>query len=210
MKTEDLIRALAADAAPSRPVGQGLALALPLGLLATLAIFMAVLGPRPDLGAFAEPLVLAKAALPLALAVAAIGAALRAVRPGASEGGWGRALWIAPGLAAVVLAIGLAVLPPDRWLAYATRPSLFGCMVSIPLLSLPLLGAALLALRRGAPLDARRTGALIGLGTAGIATIVYSLFCTEDSPVFYVLWYGLGILVVARIGAALGPRVLRW
>jgi hypothetical protein len=45
---------------------------------------------------------------------------------------------------------------------------------------------------------------------AGFATSVYSLVCTEDSPLFYVTWYGLGILLVAGLGAALGARLLRW
>lgn len=210
MRTEDLIRTLAADTTPARPVGEGLALALPLGVLVTIATFLVVLGPRPDLGAFAEPLVMAKAVLPLVLAIAAIGAALRVVRPGAPEGAWRPSLWIAPALAAATLAIGLAVLPASQWLATVTSPSLYVCMSCIPLLSLPLLGAGLVALRRGAPLDPRRAGALMGLAAAGIATVVYSFFCTEDSPVFYVLWYSLGMLVVVGLGAVLGPRVLRW
>ena len=49
MKTSDLISALAADAgAPVTPIGPRLALALGVGALISLALFLAMIGPRPD------------------------------------------------------------------------------------------------------------------------------------------------------------------
>ncbi|MBD3765305.1 MAG: DUF1109 family protein, partial [Rhodobacterales bacterium] len=44
---------------------------------------------------------------------------------------------------------------------------------------------------------------------AGVAA-GYALHCTEDSPLFFVLWYGLGILVPTLAGAWLGRRLLAW
>jgi hypothetical protein len=210
MRTEDLIRTLATDTTPARPVGEGLAVALLLGALATLAAFFATLGPRPDLEAFAYPIVAAKAILPLLLAVAAAGAALRAVRPGAREGAWRAGLWLAPAMAAGALLIGTVQVPVAYWPATVGNASLWTCLASIPLLALPLLAAGLAALRRGAPVDPRRAGLLAGLVAGGVSTVVYSLFCTADSPLFYVVWYSAGIAIVAGLGRWLGARVLRW
>ena len=55
-----------------------------------------------------------------------------------------------------------------------------------------------------------RLGALAGVAAAGGATAIYSLFCTEDSPLFYVVWYGTGIGIVTALGALIGGRALRW
>ena len=68
----------------------------------------------------------------------------------------------------------------------------------------------LAAFRRGAPVHLRRTGAMAGLAAAGLSTVIYSTFCTEDSPLFYATWYSLGILASAAIGAWAAGRWLRW
>ena len=74
------------------------------------------------------------------------------------------------------------------------------CLVFISLMSLPLLAATLAALRRGASTRPVLSGALAGLLSGGAAAAVYALRCTEDSPLFYGLWYVLAILGVT------GPR----
>ncbi len=40
--------------------------------------------------------------------------------------------------------------------------------------------------------------------------MVYSIHCTEDSPLFYAVWYMLAILGASALGALLGSRLLRW
>jgi hypothetical protein len=91
-----------------------------------------------------------------------------------------------------------------------TGKTITACLLSIPLLALPILGALLLALRHGAVLAPIRAGAVAGLAAGGLATAVYALHCIEDSPLFYATWYSLGILIVAALGALLGSRLLRW
>ena len=59
------------------------------------------------------------------------------------------------------------------------------CLVFISLMSLPLLAGTLWALRRGASTRPALSGALAGLLSGGAAAVVYSLHCTEDSPLFY-------------------------
>ena len=63
-----------------------------------------------------------------------------------------------------------------------------------------------------ASLPSRIAGActLAGLAAGVVATAIYSLFCTEDSPLFYSLWYSLGICISIGLGALAGRRWLRW
>ena len=49
-----------------------------------------------------------------------------------------------------------------------------------------------------------------GIVAGGFGAAIYSLFCTEDAPIFWGVWYSLGILAVAFLGRAAGGRALRW
>jgi hypothetical protein len=40
--------------------------------------------------------------------------------------------------------------------------------------------------------------------------MAYATHCTEDSPLFYVTWYGLAITGVTLAATLIGARVLRW
>jgi hypothetical protein len=84
------------------------------------------------------------------------------------------------------------------------------CLVAIPLLSLPLLAAALLALRRGAPSHPAVAGAFAGLLSAGLGATLYASHCTDDSPLFVATWYTIAAVFVAAIGALAGSRVLKF
>jgi len=84
------------------------------------------------------------------------------------------------------------------------------CLTSIPLMALPLLAAALLGLRHGAPTRPAVTGAIAGLLSAGLAATLYASHCTDDSPLFVATWYTIAAALVAAIGALAGPRVLRF
>jgi len=84
------------------------------------------------------------------------------------------------------------------------------CMTAIPLLSLPLLGALLLALRDGAPTSRGTAGAAAGLVAGGLAAALYATQCIDDSPLFVATWYPIAIGAVTILGALLGRRLLRW
>jgi hypothetical protein len=71
-------------------------------------------------------------------------------------------------------------------------------------------GSLLVMLRRGATTAPAKAGFVAGLAGAGFAAAVYALHCTEDSPLFYVTWYGLAIMGVAIVSAMIGARSLRW
>ena len=212
MDTEQLIRTLAEDNAHrARPVGFALMLALIAAAPVSLLMFFTELGIRPDLmTAMRNPFFDLKFAVTLALAIAAIAVSLHLSRPEASLRGFGWLLLIPAGL--LTAGIGGEMMMPQR-LPMMTR--LVGsnsrvCLTAIPLLSLPLLVAALIGLRHGAPSRPALAGAFAGLMSAGLAATLYASHCIDDSPLFVATWYTLATLVVAAVGALVGARVLRF
>jgi hypothetical protein len=212
METDQLIRTLAADSAHrARPVSLVLALGLLAAAPVSVAMFFAGLGVRPDvMTAMRNPFFDLKFAVALALAISAIAVGLHLSRPEASLRGWAWLLLIPAGL----LAGGIAseMMLPQR-LPIMTR--LMGsnsrlCVMAIPLMSLPLLAAALIGLRHGAPTRPAITGAIAGLLSAGLAATLYASHCTDDSPLFVATWYTIATALVAAMGAAVGARVLRF
>ena len=219
METDQLIRTLAADNAHrAQPVGFVLALSLLAAAPVSVAIFMAVLGVRPDvMTAMHNPFFDLKFAVTLALAIAAISVSLHLSRPEASLRGWGWLLLIPAGL--LVAGILGEMMMPQRMLTMPQRlpmmTRLVGsnsrvCMTAIPVLSLPLLAAALIGLRHGAPTRPAVAGAIAGLLSAGLAAMLYASHCTDDSPLFVMTWYSIAAALVAAIGALAGSRLLRF
>ncbi|MFK8252979.1 NrsF family protein [Ancylobacter terrae] len=211
MRTDDLIRGLAADVRPTRGLGAGLAGALAAGLAGALVLFALILTPRAGMpGLLADPRVLLKFAVSLSLAAAASLTALRLVRPGAAAGRAARLLAVPALLLAAGVAGELLARPSSDWMPDLVGHSAFYCTVLVPLISAPLLGAALLALRRGAPSSPALAGAAAGLLAGGIGAALYALHCGDDSPLFLLVWYGIAITAVTGAGALIGRRVLAW
>jgi hypothetical protein len=212
MDTEQLIRTLAADNSHRpRPVGYVLMLTLLAAAPVSLLIFFAELGVRPDImTAMRNPFFDLKFAVTLALAISSIAVALHLSRPEASLRGFGWFLLIPAGILAAC--IGGEMMMPQR-VPMVTR--LIGsnskiCMTVIPTLSLPLLVAALIGLRHGAPARPALSGAIAGLLSAGFAATLYASHCTDDSPLFVATWYTLATALVAAVGALIGSRMLRY
>jgi hypothetical protein len=212
MDTEQLIRSLAADNSHrARPVGYVLMLTLLAAAPVSLLIFFAELGVRPDImTAMHNPFFDLKFAVTLALAISAIAVALHLSRPEASLRGFGWYLLIPAGL--LVAGISGEMMMPQR-APMMTR--LIGnnskfCMTFIPVISLPLLLAALLGLRHGAPSRPALSGAVAGMLSAGLAATLYASHCTDDSPLFVATWYTLATALVAAVGALIGARVLKY
>ena len=212
MQTEQFIRTLAADNAHrARPVGLVLALALLVAVPVSTAMFLAGFGVRPDvMTAMHNPFFDLKFVVTLTLAITAIIVSLHLSRPEASLKGWAWLLLIPAGI--LIAGIACEMMIPQR-LPMMTR--LIGrnsriCMTVIPLLSLPLLAAALIGLRHGAPTRPAVAGAIAGLLSAGFAATLYASHCTDDSPLFVATWYPIAIALVTAVGALAGSRVLRF
>jgi len=211
METDQLIRTLAADNPyRARPVGFVLVLALLSAAPVSVAMFFAGLGVRPDImTAMHNPFFDLKFVVTVALAISAITISLHLSRPEATLRGWAWLLLIPVGL--LVGGIASEMMLPQR-LPLMTR--LIGsnsrvCLTAIPLMSLPLLAAALIGLRHGAPTRPAIAGAVAGLLSAGLAATLYASHCTDDSPLFVASWYTTATALVTAIGALAGSRVLR-
>jgi len=212
MKTEDLLRALAADAKQTHTAFDRFALLALAGSVAAAAVFFVpFLGLRPDFtGAVATPRFLFKLAVVMLLAVAAAGLLLRTGSPGARL-----SLWLLVAAAALAILVTgvvteLAVVPPSAWLANLRGSNWLFCLMVIPALALPPLAILLGALRYGAPSNPTLAGAIAGLAASGIAAVFYALNCDNDSPLFVATWYSLAIGSVVLAGSFAGSRLLRW
>ncbi len=212
MKTSELIAALASDPV-SEPVhmGRRVAAALTIGLLVSLGLYVAFVGPRPD---FAEAVRTVRFNLKFvdafALAAPSVLLLLRLARPEAKPGAL--ALWLfAPLiLLGVAVVVELVVVPSSEWLPRLVGENAKYCTTMIPMMAAPILAALLWAMRAGAPQYPAWTGALAGAASAGIAALLYASHCPDDSPLFVATWYPIATLICAVAGAFAGRRFLAW
>lgn len=212
MKTDDLIRALNADAeaapARQRPVWM---LAFLAAVMAAAVMFYSTLGPRSDIGhaahtmrflfKFVFTIVLLASALPLARMLAVPGA-----RPGRT------ALWLlaAPLLMAGAIALEMTTIPFDGWMPRLIGHNMPVCLAAIPLIGLGPLAIFIVLLRHGAPTRPALAGAVAGLAAGGLAATFYAAHCTDDSPLFVATWYTIAIAALTVLGALAGRFFVRW
>lgn len=214
MKTEQLIQMLAADApaVDHGAINRRQSQVLVLGVGLALVLMIATMGLRTDLAqAAALPMFWLKLAFPASLALAALAAAWRLSHPGMAVN---RATVI--GLTLPVLVVWTLALTVWEQAPAAERMALLWgatwreCMLSIALLAAPIFIAAVWAARRMAPTRLRLTGTACGAFAGAAAATVYALHCNEMQAPFLAVWYLLGMLLPAAVGAAFGPRWLRW
>lgn len=212
MKTDDLVRLLAADRlVERRSAARAAAIAYPLCLLALAAAFVAFLGPRPGFG---DPQILAitamKLAITLTLAVSGVLAAFKAARPDAGAYlGW-RVAAPALVLLAMALVYDIASVGAAGWQARLVGQHNWRCLIDVTVLSVAPLATTLFVLRRGVVTRQTMAGAVAGLAATGIGASFYALNCTDDSPLFMLAWYGAAGLIVVALGILAARRLLRW
>ncbi|WP_127144047.1 NrsF family protein [Pelagibacterium montanilacus] len=210
MRTEDLITALAADTSSTR-TGQDRAWTLAILGSVVLAglVFFATIGPRADLMAAVQTLRFDfKFVLTLSLALSGFMVLRAAAVPGARVPL--RALLIAPVLGFAAVGTELMALPAGVWAMAAVGKNMLVCLTFIPLISLAPVLVLTLALRNGAPTRPALSGALVGLTAGAIGATFYAAHCTDDSPLFVMVWYPIAIALVTAMGAALGRLFVRW
>ena len=212
MRTDDLVHAMVADrAAAQSPLGRQFALAIVIGFAISAVLFWINLGPRPDIAAAALTVRFdLKIVQALLLAATAVALVSRLARPGAGTGLQKAALTAVPSLLAIAVIAELLIVPAGEWQAKLVGSNAGICLTAIPLLSLPLLAALLLALRHGAPTSRAAAGAAAGLVAGGLGAALYATHCTDDSPLFVAFWYSIAIGAVTVLGAVLGRRLLHW
>lgn len=212
MNTDDLITMLASgDTRPPPMPLRRILVWLALSMLASFALMALFLGVRSNLPqVLALPAFWMKFIFTLALACIGWRLTARLSLPG-SRAGFIAALLALPllvlwGIAAVSL---MTAAPGERGeLFWGSTWRV--CPFLIAALSLPVLFAALRAMRELAPTRLRIAGAAAGLSAGAAAAAVYCLHCPELAAPFVGFWYVLGMLIPTAAGALLGPRVLRW
>lgn len=213
MKTDDLVALLAngAGPVPHHAASRRLGLALLAGAPLSLAILLVGYGPRRDLlQALFWPMFWVKLLFPLCIALAAFVMVQRLARPGVAV----RRSWIA----AVVPVLVVWAMAAVAWFTLPDpmrMPALMGqswqiCALGIGVMALPVFAAAMLALKGLAPTRPALAGAAAGALAGGVGASVYALHCIELTAPFLAVWYVSGIAVPVLVGAALGPRLLRW
>ncbi len=211
--TTQLIERLGAGLTPSPPhlLDRRLATALAIGTAATFLLLTASLGLRPDLAAAgAEWMLWGKIGYAATLALGGYLLCVQAARPEARPRWRVAAVLVPVALALVAALLRTASLPADvrssEWLGETAAI----CPWLIALLSLPCLLALCFVMLRAAPTRLHWAGFCAGLLAGAISMLVYSLHCPEEGVAFVASWYTIGMCVPAAVGAALGPRLLRW
>jgi len=84
------------------------------------------------------------------------------------------------------------------------------CPWNILAVSLPVFVALMWMMRKLAPTELRLTGFAAGCLAGASGATVYALLCNESTTPFILAWYSLGMVLPGLLGAALGPKLLRW
>lgn len=213
MKTDDLISLLAADTVPiaRRAALRQIGMAVAAGIALAAVMMQLTMGVRPDLGqAVFWPKFWMKLLFPAAMAAASFATLARLARPGVDARAGGVAIVVPIVLLWLMAMAAYAAAQPAERAAMVWGQTWRVCTLNIAMISVPIVAAALFALRHLAPTRLALTGACAGmLGGAAGATI-YAFHCPETALLFMAVWYVAGIVVTAVAGACLGPRVLRW
>lgn len=211
MKTDDLIKMLSANVEPTdrSKISRELTGVVLFGTATSITIALLTTGLRSNLenahNIYYLLLKLAFAGMVVGFGVLYLS---RLSRPGDEKMRSPHWAWV-PLIA--FLAIGALIAAPVMHL----RTMVMGtewieCLMSIPLIAVVPFAAVVWFLRRMAPTDLVRAGAVAGVVAGGMSAMGYALHCTDDSLPFIAVWYGSAIVLCALAGAALGPKLLRW
>ena len=91
-----------------------------------------------------------------------------------------------------------------------TNTAVVFCVGAILLLSLPAMVLTFVFMRKGAPTQPLFAGAAIGMLSASVGALAYTLACKNDGTAFVAIWYAVACAIMAAVGAIVGHRVLRW
>jgi hypothetical protein len=213
MNTDDLIDVLSTnvESVDTLRVVRYVRGALFVGTGMAVGISVAALGIRPEL-AHATISIFLFVKLAFGFAVVGLAAVYltKSVRPG-GEFRSSALLTTLPFLGIIGLAaISLASAPSSHWETMVMGDQWLECLLSIPIIAVVPFATMMWAVRKAAPTDLKRTGALAGLVAGGLSAAGYALHCADDSLPFIALWYGATVVLCTIAGAVLGPRLLRW
>ena len=209
MKTDELIDLLGTNLEPVKggELRNTLMIALAAGAVLASCLMLAIFGLPAEGFAGLKILILAFA---LGLVVAGARFLIGSARPG--EPGRKPLILIGVLFFALISAAGdaLVLAHPAAWSGMIFGPQWAACLICIPFFAVAPFASLIWALRKGAPTNLTRTGAVAGLVAGALGAAVFAVHHRGGSIPFIVLWYGGSILLCALVGAILGSRLLRW
>jgi hypothetical protein len=213
MKTDQLIDMLSTNVEPvkSGQVWKPLVWALAIGGAASFCMMLATVGLRTEAAGGIHVGFLALKLL-FMLSVIGTGTALimKLIHPGQEGQKLFRFLFLPFLVAGFVGVVALALQPSSAWDRMIVGTQWVTCLFCIPLFAIVPFALLVWALRKGAPTNLKRTGAIAGLVAGALGATAYAFHCADDSLPFIAVWYGSMVILCAWIGAKLGPRLLRW
>lgn len=213
MQTDELIRDLAATAAPVRRLPRWTrraAVWLGVALLSAATVVAAIGARRDLLDALATPAFAMGELMLLAVAVTAACAALILSVPGEERSSLVR--WLPVTAALIVLLWGAGELV---WAAAAGGTTgrvgfAWHCIARTVAVGL-VPGIVLLTMvKSAAPLRAAWAGLLALLATSAIGVFGTNMICPNDRPMHLLLWHVLPMTLIAAAGIALGRWLFTW
>jgi hypothetical protein len=213
VKTEDLIKMLSTNVAPSRgrELGGALLIAIGIGTAIALCFGCAMFGTGLEgFGGTRLGLQAAVIALTLSLVVAGSRLVFVSARPG--RRGLGALVLIGVVFLAMLLAgvLGFLREPHMSWNKVLFGGPLTDCLICVPVVAIPTLVALFWALQRGAPVHPTLSGAAAGIVAGALAVAAFAIHQPAASLLTTTVLYGGPIVLCALVGAALGWRLLRW
>ncbi len=213
MKTDQLIDMLSTNVEPVK-CGQGwkpLVWALAMGGAVSFCMMLLTVGLRTQAAGGIHVGFLALKLL-FMLSVIGTGTALlmKLIRPGQDVRKLFRFLFLPFLVAGFVGIVALALQPSSAWDRMILGTEWVTCLFCIPLFAIVPFALLIWALRKGAPTNLKRTGAIAGLVAGALGATAYAFHCPDDYLPFMAIWYGAMVVLCAWIGAKLGPRLLRW
>lgn len=213
MKTDDLIASLSADLPKVRPgaAARRVALGLGLGAVGSIVVMLVWLGPRPDIAdAVATPMFWMKFGYAAITGLILAALLTRLAKPAARPGVLAAIAAVPFALVAAMALMRYAQAPPEAHRAMLMGQTSMICPWRIVAIGLPLLAGAVWAVRGLAPTRLWAAGLVAGGCAGALGAAVYAMACDETSAPFLAIWYTLGMVLAAALGAVAGSRLLRW
>src|SRR5258708_38019209 len=193
MKTDDLIEMLATNVEPvdHRQVIRTVGVAVAAGAVVALGVMLLLFGVRTDLNVpGTSAFLLVKLVFTIGLVLPTSMYLIKLARPG-GERKTPIALVATPFVAVMVIAaISLAFKPVSQWDEMIVGGRWLECLLSIPIIAIVPFAVIIWALRRTAPTDLVRAGALGGLVAGAVRATGSALHCVDDSLPFVAGSYG--------------------
>lgn len=211
MKTDQLINLLSTNVEPvkSGQIRKTLAFAIVAGGAAAFCVMLGTVGLRSG-PTFSLNFLAVKLLFTLCLLGMGTLLLARLARPGQSGKKLSPLTFLPFLVIAITVAVALGFEKPMMWGRMLLGMNWVTCLLCIPLFAVVPFAALIWFLRKGAPTDLKRTGAIAGLVAGALGATAYAFHCPDDSIPFIAVWYGAMVALCASIGALLGPRLLRW